>query len=98
MLLRIATGGVPHPILVSLVLAGARALLEFFDIGDKVGLRAFKKWTYFGTALIFYSQYSVGLGEARSFTGGVSVVRNAVGGVLSLDAAFLIFIFGCEIG
>jgi phosphatidate cytidylyltransferase len=71
------------------------ALFEFFDIGDKVGLRGFKKWTYFGTALIFYSQYSVGLGETHSFAGGVSVVRNAAGGVLSLDAAFLIFIFGC---
>ena len=108
MLLRIATAAVLIPIVVALVWFGPPALLaalacvvailalfEFFDIGDKVGLRAFKKWTYFSTALIFYSQYSVGLGETRSFTGGVSVVRNAVGGVLSLDAAFLIFIFGC---
>ena len=108
MLLRIATAAVLMPIVVALVWFGPPALLaalacvvailalfEFFDIGDKVGLRAFKKWTYFSTALIFYSQYSVGLVETRSFTGGVSVVRNAVGGVLSLDAAFLIFIFGC---
>ena len=108
MLLRIATAAVLIPIVVALVWFGPPALLaalacvvailalfEFFDIGDKVGLRAFKKWTYFSTALIFYSQYSVGLGETRSFTGGVSVVRNAVGGVLSLDASFLIFIFGC---
>src|ERR1700735_893917 len=96
MLLRIATAAVLIPIVVALVWFGPPALLaalagvvailalfEFFDIGDKVGLRAFKKWTYFSTALIFYSQYSVGLGETRSFTGGVSVVRNAVGGVLS---------------
>ena len=108
MLLRIATAAVLIPIVVALVWFGPPALLaaiacvvailalfEFFDIGDKVGLRGFKKWTYFGTALIFYSQYSVGLGETHSFAGGVSVVRNAAGGVLSLDAAFLIFIFGC---
>jgi len=110
MLLRIATAAVLIPIVVALVWFGPPALLaalacvvailalfEFFGIGDKVGLRAFKKWTYFGTALIFYSQYSVGLGETRSFSGGVSVVRNAAGGVLSLDAAFLVFIFGCVV-
>jgi phosphatidate cytidylyltransferase len=108
MLLRIATAAVLIPIVVVLVWWGPPALLaalaaivailalrELFDIGDRVGLRAFKKWTYFCTALIFYSQYSVGLGETHAFSGGVSVVRNAAGGVLSLDAALLIFIFGC---
>jgi phosphatidate cytidylyltransferase len=58
-------------------------------------LRAFKKWTYFCAALVFYSQYSEGLVEIHSFSAGVSVVRDAAGGVLSLDAALLIFIFGC---
>jgi phosphatidate cytidylyltransferase len=108
MLLRIATAAVLIPIVVVLVWWGPPALLaalaaivailalrELFDIGDRIGLRAFKKWTYFCTALILYSQYSVGLGETHSFSGGVFVVRNAAGGVLSLDAALLIFIFGC---
>jgi phosphatidate cytidylyltransferase len=105
---RIATAAVLIPIVIALgwwgpplllaavaALVAILALFEFFDIGDKVGLRAFKKWAYFCTALIFYSQYSIGLGETHSFSGGVSVVRNAAGGVLSLDAALLIFIFGC---
>jgi phosphatidate cytidylyltransferase len=108
MLLRIATAAVLIPIVVALVwwgppallaaLAGLIALLalsELFDLGDKIGLRAFKKWTYFSAALVFYSQYSEGLIETRSFSEGVSVVRNAAAGVLSLDAALLIFIFGC---
>jgi phosphatidate cytidylyltransferase len=108
MLLRIATAAILIPIVVALVWWGPPALLaalaaivailalrELFEIGDKVGLRAFKKWAYFSTALIFYSQYSVGLGETHSFSEGVSVVRNAASGVLSLDAALLIFIFGC---
>jgi phosphatidate cytidylyltransferase len=105
---RIATAAVLIPIVIALgwwgpplllaavaALVAILALFEFFDIGDKVGLRAFKKWAYFCTALIFYAQYSIGLGETHSFSGGVSVVRNAAGGVLSLDAALLIFIFGC---
>jgi len=108
MLLRIATAAVLIPIVVALVwwgppallaaLVGAVAILalvELFDLGDKVGLRAFKKWSYFCAALIFYSQYSEGLVETHSFSEGVSIVRNAAGGVLSLDAALLIFIFGC---
>jgi phosphatidate cytidylyltransferase len=108
MLLRIATAAVLIPIVIALVWWGPPALLaalaavvailalrELFEIGDKVGLRAFKKWAYFCAALIFYSQYSIGLGETHSFSEGVSVVRNAASGVLSLDAALLIFIFGC---
>jgi len=110
MLLRIATAAVLIPIVVALVWWGPPALLaalacivavlalfEFFEIGDKVGLRAFKKWTYCGAALIFYAQYSTGLNEIHSFDGGVSVVHNAAGGVLSLDAALLVFIFGCVV-
>src|ERR1700678_84015 len=108
MLLRIATAAVLIPSGVALVWWGPRALLaalaclvailallELFALGDKVGLRAFKKWTYFCTALIFYSQYSEGLVETHSFSEGISVVRNAAAGVLSLDAALLIFVFGC---
>jgi phosphatidate cytidylyltransferase len=108
MLLRIATAAVLIPIVVALVWYGPPALLaalaaavaimaliEFFAIGDKIGLRAFKKWTYFGAALIFYAQYSQGLVETHIFSEGLSVIRNAATGVLSLDAAFLIFIFGC---
>jgi phosphatidate cytidylyltransferase len=108
MLLRIATAAILIPLVVALVwwgppallaaLAGIVALLalfELFALGDKVGLRAFKKWAYFCTALVFYSQYSEGLVETHSFSEGASVVRNAAAGVLSLDAALLVFVFGC---
>jgi phosphatidate cytidylyltransferase len=108
MLLRIATAAVLIPIVLTLVWYGPPALLaaiaaivaimalfEFFAIGDKIGLRAFKKWTYFGAALIFYAQYSQGLVQTHTFSEGLSVIRNAATGLLSLDAAFLIFIFGC---
>jgi phosphatidate cytidylyltransferase len=108
MLLRIATAAVLIPIVLALVWYGPPALLaaiaalvaimalfEFFAIGDKIGLRAFKKWTYFGAALIFYAQYSQGLVQTHTFSEGLSVIRNAATGILSLDAAFLMFIFGC---
>jgi phosphatidate cytidylyltransferase len=108
MLLRIATAAVLIPIVVAIVwwappvllaalaaLIAILALREFFDLGDRIGLRAFKKWSYFCTALIFYAQYSAGFLIKHSFSGGISIVRDAAGGALSIEAALLIFIFGC---
>jgi phosphatidate cytidylyltransferase len=108
MLLRIATAAALIPIVVALVwwappavlaaiaaLIAILALLEFFDLGDRIGLRGFKKWTYFCTALIFYAQYSAGFLIKHSFSEGISIVRDAAGGALSIEAALLIFIFGC---
>lgn len=108
MLLRIATASVLVPIVVALVwwsppavlaaiaaLIAILALREFFQLGDRVGLRGFKKWTCFCAALIFYSQYSAGFLIKHSFAEGISIVRDAAGGSLSIEAALLIFIFGC---
>ncbi len=108
MLLRIATAAALIPIVVALVwwappavlaaiaaLIAILALLEFFGLGDRIGLRGFKKWTYFCTGLIFYAQYSAGFLIKHSFSEGISIVRDAAGGALSIEAALLIFIFGC---
>jgi phosphatidate cytidylyltransferase len=108
MLLRILTSAVLIPLVVALVWWGSAAataaaaalviilaLVEFFELGSRLGLRAFYKWTIFSAALIFYSQYSVGMVETHAISGGVSFVRDAAGGMLSLEAALLIFLFGC---
>jgi phosphatidate cytidylyltransferase len=110
MLLRLATAAVLIPIVVALVwwapaiiLAGIAAvvtilaLVEFLNLGERIGLRGFKLWTYFCTVLIFYAQFSLGRIETHSFAGGVSMVRDAAGGTLSVEAALLIFLFGCVI-
>ena len=107
MLQRIATGVILALVVVTaiwisppIVIAGLAAvvailaLIEFFDLGDRVGLRGYKKWTYVCTLLIFYSQYCVGHLQTKTFEGGVSLIRDAQGGFLSLEAALLIFIFG----
>lgn len=107
MLRRILTAIVLIPIVVALVwwgpawllaaiaaLISILALVEFFDLGERVGMRAFRKWTFVCTAALFYAQYSQGLVETHTFAAGYSIVRNAAGGVLSLDAVLLIFVFG----
>jgi phosphatidate cytidylyltransferase len=110
MLLRLLTAAVLIPVVVALVwwapaiiLAGIAAvvailaLVEFLNLGERIGLRGFQLWTYFCTVLIFYAQFSLGRVETHSFAGGVSMVRDATGGTLSVEAALLIFLFGCVI-
>ncbi len=107
MLLRLATAAVLIPVVVALVwwapaivLAGIAAfvailaLVEFLNLGDRIGLRGFKLWTYFCAVLIFYAQFSLGRIETHTLAGGLSMVRDAAGGTLSIEAALLIFLFG----
>jgi phosphatidate cytidylyltransferase len=110
MLLRIVTAAVLIPIVVALVwwgppaliaalaaLVAILALIEFLALGDRVGLSGYKKWTYVCAALLFYAQYSAGFVIKRSFSEGISIVRDAAVGLLSVEAVLLIFIFGCVI-
>jgi phosphatidate cytidylyltransferase len=107
MLLRLATAAVLIPIVVALVwwappivLAGIAAvvailaLVEFLNLGERIGLRGFKLWTYFCTVLIFYAQFSLGRIETHTLAGGISMVRDAADGTLSIEAALLMFLFG----
>jgi phosphatidate cytidylyltransferase len=108
MLLRILTAVVLIPIAVAVVWWGPSALIaaiagivailalvEFFELANRVGLRACQKWTMACVAGLFYAQYSQGLVETRTVGDGVSLVRNAAGGVLSIEGLLLIFVFGC---
>jgi phosphatidate cytidylyltransferase len=108
MLLRILTAVVLIPVVVALVWWGPPALLavlaaivailaliEFFALANRVGLVGYQKWTMVSVAGIFYAQYSQGFLETRTISEGVSLVRNAVGGVFSVEAILLVFVFGC---
>jgi phosphatidate cytidylyltransferase len=107
MLVRILTGLVLIPIVVILVwwappailtvaaaLVAIIALFEFFDLGERIGLHGFRKWTMVCTAALFYAQHSLGLVETHTLAGGVSIIRDAVGGALSIEAVLLVFLFG----
>jgi len=108
MFLRVLTSVLLMPLVVALVwwgpawlvaavaaLIALLALTEFFELGDRLGLRAFPKWTMICAALIFYSQYSLGLVETRAVSSGISISRDIAGAVFPLDLALLVFIFGC---
>ncbi|HTV60570.1 MAG TPA: phosphatidate cytidylyltransferase [Verrucomicrobiae bacterium] len=106
MLLRLATAAVLIPLVVLLVwyappmaLAGVAAgvaclaLVEFFQLGDRMGLRGFRKWTVGCTFLLFYAQYSMWLDVTHTFGSDLVFVRRVEGPYVSLEAILLIFIF-----
>jgi phosphatidate cytidylyltransferase len=108
MLLRILTAVVLIPLVVALVwyappaalaavaaFVASLALLEFFHLGERIGLRGFRKWTLACGVLMMYAQYSLGLDVTRSFGADLVFVRRFAGPYISLEVAFLVFIFGC---
>jgi phosphatidate cytidylyltransferase len=86
----------PAPLLAALAAGVAiLALVEFFELGERLGLHAYRKWAIACAAGLYYAQYSAGMVETHEFSGGISLVRNAAGGNLSVEGILLIFIFGC---
>jgi phosphatidate cytidylyltransferase len=107
MTLRIVIGVLLIALVVSLVLWGPAwliaavaaavaglALIEFFALGDRLGLRAFRKWTLVCAAGFYYVQYAAGMAVTQQF-GGVVLTRSFVTLPLSIELIFLIFLFGC---
>ncbi len=73
------------------------ALVEFLDLGDQAGLRGFRKWTLLCAAGLFYAQYTEGLVETHPFGHGVSIVQVHAVGAISVEAIFLIYVFGAAV-
>jgi phosphatidate cytidylyltransferase len=107
MLLRILTAVVLIPAIVALVwwgpapllaavaaVIGIIAIAEFFDLGERVGLRAFRYWTLACAAGLFYAQYTAGMAETSLPGLGVTIVRESNRVAISLDEVLLIFLFG----
>jgi phosphatidate cytidylyltransferase len=105
MALRIVTGVVLIAAVVALVWWGPAwlvtivaaaiallALVEFFALGERLGLRAFRKWTLLCAAGLFYAQYSAGLVERHAFDG--VVLTRSSGPAVSIELVLLIFLFG----
>lgn len=70
------------------------ALIEFLDLGERVGLRAIRKWTIACAGGLFYAQYSLGLVETHSLGEGLSLVRHAASEVFSIEGVLVMFLFG----
>lgn len=107
MLLRIITASFLIPIVVAIVwwgpveliaiavaLVAILALAEFFELGERIGIHAFKRWTSACVAAIVYAQYSAGAIEGRVPGGSVAFVRRLGGFPVSIPVILLIFLLG----
>lgn len=107
MLLRGLTAVVLIPIVVALVwfapplllaavatVVAILALHEFFELSERQGATAFKKWTIACSAALFYAQYSLGLVETRNLSGAVLLIQGGEGRTLSMEGILLLFVFG----
>lgn len=107
MALRIVTGVVLIAAVVSLVwwgpawflatvaaLIAILAIIEFFALGDRLGLRAFKRWTIVCAAGLFYAQYAAGMVETHALGVDVVLTRTVAGVPISIEAILLVFVFG----
>jgi phosphatidate cytidylyltransferase len=107
MLLRIATAVVLMPLVVALVwwgppevlaaVAAAIALValwEFFELGERVGMPGFQKWTMACAAGLFYAQYVAGTVETHALAGGTVLMRGGALAVVTIELVLLLFIFG----
>jgi phosphatidate cytidylyltransferase len=107
MLLRILTAAVLIPAVVALVwwgppvlVAGVAAIValvalqEFFTLGERVGMRAFRNWTLLCAAGLFFAQYAAGMVEIRSLSEGALLIRDATRGAISVELVLMIFLFG----
>jgi phosphatidate cytidylyltransferase len=86
--------GPPALLAAAAAIVALLALVEFFDLGERVGLRPFRKWTMVCAAALFYAQYSQGLVETHPFGHGVSIVQVRAVGAISIQLVLLIFVFG----
>ena len=106
MLRRIITAAVLIPVVVALIwwapplvvaAAGTIVLLlaihEFFALGDRMGLRAYRSWTMLCTVALVYAQWMKGM-EIRNAVSDVELVRHAVGAFSSIEFVAIVFVFG----
>jgi len=87
--------GPPELLAASAALVAILALLEFLNLAERVGLRAFRYWTLACAAGIFYAQYSAGFVETHSFSGW-SIMRETTR-VVPLDGVIMVFVFGMAV-
>ncbi len=109
-LARVLTAAVLIPATVAVVLWGSTglvaamtglatllALLEFFALGERAGLRGYRVWTGVCALGLLFSQWSAAAAESWNLAGGLQLMRAGRGLALPLDLVLLVFVVGAAI-
>lgn len=84
------------PLIVAAVGAAVAilAMLEFFSMGERVGLYGYRSWTCICAALMFFQQWQTSQFERTSLTRDIVLLHQSPVFTASLEMVFLLFIFG----
>lgn len=109
-LARVLTAAVLVPLVVGVVLLGSSALvaalagivallalLEFFALGERAGLRGYRFWTCVCALALLFEQWAAAEVETWRLSGGLSLARRSgglAGFALPLEVVLLVFVFG----
>src|SRR3984885_16300262 len=109
MLRRILTAAVLIPVVVALIWWGPPlavaaagtivvllAMHEFFSLGDRMGLRAYRRWTMLCTVGLFYAQWMAGL-QNRASNPEVETVPHASAPFSSIEFVAIVFVLGAVV-
>ena len=105
---RVLTAAILIPAVVALVWWGSPAvvaamggavallaLLEFFSLGARVNLHAYRAWTGICALGIFFQQWAASTAETHEVGRGVEVTRISGVPAVPLDLALFVFVLGC---
>ena len=104
---RVITAAILIPVVIAVIWWGAPALiaavaaivavlavLEFFSLGERVGLKGYRFWTCICAVLLLFQQLQATLSERTSISHDVVFVHQPAAFTLSLEMVHLIFVFG----
>jgi phosphatidate cytidylyltransferase len=107
MLRRILTAAVLIPVVVALIwwgpplavaAAGTIVLLlaihEFFALGDRMGLRAYRRWTMLCTVGLVYAQWMKGMEVHHVVSSEAELIGHASNALSSIEFVAIVFVFG----
>lgn len=71
------------------------ALLEFFTLGDRVGMHGFRIWTGLCAVAIYFTKWLATAEQSQDLAGGLRLVReSAVAQLLSSEIILFVFVLG----
>ena len=87
--------GPPSVIAAMGALVALLALLEFFSLGERLNLHAYRAWTGICALGIFYQQWAATTAETHEVGRGVELTQASGVPEVPLDLVLLIFVLGC---
>jgi phosphatidate cytidylyltransferase len=70
------------------------ALLEFFSLGERVGLKGYRSWTCICAVFMFFQQWEATLAERTSLTRDIVLLHQSPVFAASLEMVLIVFAFG----